>query len=79
MLEQARHTFEKVWKGDQLILNRPNVEDKKDIERLKQTYLEQVNTNLEFRDIAKYLDSVSYIHLVPQLLRYTDTFQTSTF
>jgi len=72
-------SFEKVWKGDQLILNRPNVEDKKDIERLKQTYLEQVNTNLEFRDIAKYLDSVSYIHLVPQLLRYTDTFQTSTF
>jgi predicted ATPase len=72
-------SFEKVWKGDQLILNRPNVEDKKDIERLKQTYLEQVNTNLELRDIAKYLDSVSYIHLVPQLLRYTDTFQTSTF
>jgi predicted ATPase len=72
-------SFEKVWKGDQLILNRPNVEDKKDIERLKQTYLEQVNTNLEFRDIAKYLDSVSYIHLVPQLLRYADTFQTSTF
>jgi predicted ATPase len=72
-------SFEKVWKGDQLILNRPNVEDKKDIERLKQTYLEQVNTNLVFRGIAKYLDSVSYIHLVPQLLRYTDTFQTSTF
>ena len=72
-------SFEKVWKGDQLILDRPNVEDEKDIERLKQTYLEQVNTNLEFRDIAKYLDSVSYIHLVPQLLRYTDTFQTSTF
>ena len=72
-------SFEKVWKGDQLILDRPNVEDKKDIERLKQTYLEQVNTNLEFRDIAKYLDSVSYIHLVPQLLRYTDTFQTNTF
>jgi predicted ATPase len=72
-------SFEKVWKGDQLILDRPNVEDKKDIERLKQTYLEQVNTNLVFRDIAKYLDSVSYIHLVPQLLRYTDTFQTSTF
>jgi predicted ATPase len=72
-------SFEKVWKGDQLILNRPNVEDKKDIERLKQTYLEQVNTNLVFRDIAKYLDSVSYIHLVPQLLRYADTFQTSTF
>jgi predicted ATPase len=72
-------SFEKIWRGDQLILDRPNVEDKKDIERLKQTYLEQVNTNLEFRDIAKYLDSVSYIHLVPQLLRYTDTFQTSTF
>ena len=64
---------------DQLILGRPNVDDKKDIERLKQTYLEQVNTNLEFRDIAKFLDSVSYIHLVPQLIRYADTFQASTF
>lgn len=72
-------SFEKIWKGDQLILGRPNVDDKKDIERLKQTYLEQVNTNLEFRDIAKFLDSVSYIHLVPQLLRYADTFQASTF
>jgi len=70
-------SFEKVWKGNDLILDRPDSEDVKDSERLKQTYLEQVNTNLEFRDIAKFLDNVSYIHLVPQLLRYADILQTS--
>ncbi len=70
-------SFEKVWKGNDLILDRPDSEDVKDSERLKQTYLEQVNTNLEFRDIAKFLDTVSYIHLVPQLLRHADILQTS--
>jgi predicted ATPase len=70
-------SFESVWNGKERILNRPDANDKKDVERLKQTYLEQVNTNLGFRDIAKYLDTISYIHLVPQLLRYADTFQTS--
>ncbi len=71
-------SFERVWKGNKQILNRPDAEDKKDSERLKQTFLEQVNTNADFREIVRYLDSVSYIHLVPQLLRYGDFFQTSS-
>lgn len=71
-------SFENIWKGNRQILNRPDAQDKDDTERLKQTFLEQVNTNLDFREIAKYFDTVSYIHLVPQLLRYTDTFQTSS-
>jgi predicted ATPase len=70
-------SFERVWKGTEQILNRPDPEDKKDAERLKQTYLEQVNTNLNFRDIARYLETISYIHLVPQLLRFPDIFQAS--
>jgi len=63
-------SFEKVWHNKKLLLSRPNKEDKNDPERLKQTFLEQVNTNAEFREIARYLESISYIHLVPQLLRY---------
>jgi predicted ATPase len=71
-------SFEKIWKNNEQILNRPDREDKKDSERLKQTYLEQVNANLEFRDIARFLDTVSYIHLVPQLLRYAENYQSSS-
>lgn len=68
-------SFEKVWHRGKKILNRPDPEDKKDPERLKQTFLEQVNTNTDFREIARYLESISYIHLVPQLLRYADVIQ----
>jgi len=68
-------TFERVWQGNKQLLNRPDAEDQNDPERLKQTFLEQVNTNAAFREISRYLESVSYIHLVPQLLRYADSFQ----
>jgi predicted ATPase len=68
-------SFERVWYRGKKILNRPDPEDKKDPERLKQTFLEQVNTNTDFREIARYFESISYIHLVPQLLRYADVIQ----
>ncbi len=68
-------SFEKVWYQDKRILSRPDREDKKDPDRLKQTYLEQVNTNAEFREIFRYLESVNYIHLVPQLLRFAEIIQ----
>ena len=71
-------SFEKIWKGNDQILDRPDSNDENDVERLKQTYLEQVNANLEFREIAKFLDTVSYIHLVPQLLRYAESIQSSS-
>ncbi|MBC8231471.1 AAA family ATPase, partial [bacterium] len=60
---------EKVWRGDNLILNRPDDEDSNDEERLRQTYLEQTIANREFRDIAKFFASVRYYHIVPQLVR----------
>jgi len=68
-------SFERVWKGEEKILDRPDKEDRKDPERLKQTYLEQVNANAEFRDIARYFESVTYLHLVPQLLRFDESFR----
>ena len=66
--------YEKVWKGNELILNRPNDKDNKDKQRLKQTHLEQINANLQFRDIVKFLDSIYYLHLVPQVLRHPGIF-----
>lgn len=68
-------SFERVWKGDRQLLNRPDNDDRKDPERLKQTFLEQINTNADFREIPRYLESATYLHLVPQLLRYADSFQ----
>jgi hypothetical protein len=63
---------EKVSRGDNEILVRPLPEDQKDPERLTQTYLEQVNVNRDFREIAEFFASVRYLHIVPQLVREPD-------
>jgi predicted ATPase len=60
---------EKVTKNGIVILDRPNEEDKKDKERLTQTALEQINLNAEFREIAQFFEKISYLHLVPQIIR----------
>lgn len=60
---------ERVIKNGIEVLSRPTGEDEKDPERGKQTYLEQVNVNREFRDIAEFFGSVRYLHIVPQLIR----------
>lgn len=73
-LRQPFIYYEKVWKKDNLILKRPNKKDKKDELRLKQTHLEQISANLEFRDVAKFFQSIDYMHLIPQVLRYPDIF-----
>ncbi|MBW2062242.1 MAG: AAA family ATPase [Deltaproteobacteria bacterium] len=60
---------EKVSRGEEIILNRPDKQDHGDEARLTQTHLEQVYANQEFRDIAGFFSSVHYYHLVPQLVR----------
>jgi len=67
-------TYEKVWKEDKLILNRPDAKDKSDKERLTQTHLEQINANKEFREISRFLESAVYLHLLPQLLKHPKSF-----
>jgi len=66
--------YEKVWKDGTLILERPDDDDKKDQERLKQTHLEQINSNGDFREIARFFEPIDYIHLVPQLLKFPNAF-----
>ena len=51
------------------LLSRPDSEDNKDNERLRQTHIEQVNVNREFRELADFFESIRYLHLVPQLVR----------
>lgn len=63
---------EQVWRGDTRLLNRPDPEDKTDIARLTQTHLEQIQANAKFREIAEFFGNVTYLHLVPQLLKYGD-------
>jgi predicted ATPase len=63
---------EVVLRGDKELLRRPDPNDERDPERLTQTYLEQVNVNRPFRQIADFFASVRYLHIVPQLVREPD-------
>jgi predicted ATPase len=69
--------YERVWRQSELILDRPNSEDKLDPLRLTQTHLEQINANADFREVGRFLESIRYLHLVPQLLRHPDSFKLS--
>jgi len=63
---------EEVFRGDNRILHRPNSQDRADTERLLQTHLESTSDNQEFRAITEFFANVLYLHLVPQLLKYSD-------
>ena len=54
------------------LLNRPDAADLRDTERLTQTSLEQIQTNVDYREIADEFSSITYLHLVPQLLKFGD-------
>lgn len=67
--------YERVWnKDDNNIIDRPDNNDKNDKERRTETHLEQINANQKFRDINKYFNSISYLHLIPQILRHPESF-----
>jgi len=63
---------ERVFHQERLVLARPDDSDAADIERLTQTYLEQVYANKDFRDVADFFGTVRYLHIVPQLVREPD-------
>lgn len=65
-------TQERVVHLGKVLLDRPSPEDQADPLRLTQTHLEQVNNNVGFRQIVEHLQSTTYLHLVPQLLKHTD-------
>ena len=56
----------------QILLSRPDAGDQSDPERLTQTHLEQIGSNLSFRPLAEFFAASTYLHLVPQLLKHGD-------
>jgi len=69
--------YERIWKGNEILHDRPSKKDKEDTERLTQTYLEQITANADFRDIVKFFVNINYLHLIPQLLRHPNAFSGS--
>lgn len=67
----SQEQVEDLANGTKLV-DRPNREDHEDRERLTETSLEQVNANKEFREIAHFFASLTYLHLVPQLLKHAE-------
>ena len=67
-------SMEQVWKKGKPdpVLDRPTSPDKEDPMRLTQTALEQIQVNAEFRELATFFGQITYLHLVPQLLKYGD-------
>ena len=59
---------------DNIILERPNDDDRNDPARLHQSHIEQVNVNKDFRDLADFFSTIRYVHLVPQLVREADRY-----
>lgn len=69
---QPRILSEVVTYRNRVILNRPDEHDKIDEARLSQTHLEQISANKEFRALSDYFESISYRHIVPQIIREPD-------
>jgi len=63
---------EEVWHKGEQILKRPDMNDKSDDRLLTETHLEQTRASAKFRDLVDFFSSITYLHLVPQLLKYGD-------
>ena len=63
-------TEETVRHHGKTLLYRPDDDDRSDTERRTATALEQINVNQPFRAIADFFNEVTYLHLVPQLVRH---------
>jgi predicted ATPase len=60
---------ERVRHNGRVLLNRPDSHDEADPLRLTQTAMEQINSNQDFRPVATFFRTVSYQHLLPQVIR----------
>lgn len=61
---------EEVYRGRDAVIRRPDATDLDDPQLLTETHLEQTRANREFRAISDFFSSVTYLHLVPQLLKF---------
>lgn len=63
---------EEVWHEGKRLFSRPDTKDREDSEQLTQTRLEQIAANTDFRGLADFFGSITYLHLVPQLLKFAN-------
>lgn len=71
-LQRVLVSQEEVWRGGEQLLRRPEGTDQVDLAQLTQTHLEQIQANKTFRDLATFFADTTYLHLVPQLLKYSE-------
>ena len=55
-----------------LLMDRPGTAERKDELLLRETHIEQISTNESFRELADFFSGATYVHLVPQLLKFGD-------
>lgn len=60
---------ETVLRNGEILLKRPDKNDKTDPLLLTQTALEQISANQSFRELAEFFASISYQNILPQVLR----------
>ncbi|MBI5373299.1 MAG: AAA family ATPase [Sphingobacteriales bacterium] len=78
--KQATIVYENVLDiNGKSILNRSEDDQQtEDSETLKFTFLEQPNSNKRFRDIYHFFQEIQYLHIVPQLIRDSDSYMLAT-
>jgi predicted ATPase len=62
---------EVIRRNDEELLSRPTPQDESDRDQLTQTHLELTNVNSRFRELSHFFSETTYLHLVPQLLKYS--------
>jgi hypothetical protein len=55
-----------------VLIDRPGKAEEKDELLLRETHIEQISANAEFRELVDFLSGATYVHLVPQLLKFGD-------
>lgn len=63
---------ERIEHNGDVLLDRPEPDELRDPDLLRQTHIEQVTQNLRFRSLAEFFSSIRYHHIVPQLVREPD-------
>lgn len=73
-MPQIRREVVRELRNSRTLIDRPNEADREDALLLTQTSLEQIVANRAFREIAEHFASISYQHLVPQVVRDPKSF-----
>lgn len=60
-----------IHKNGAELLVRPTEDDRADPDQLTQTHLELTNVNARFRELSHFFSETTYLHLVPQLLKFS--------